>query len=101
MAAPLYTAIGTRVHPQGRRDYDAIIADAFAEAAVAPVSQAEIDADATQTLLREGTAAVILLSGEDVGTPTIDIDGAAMFGPVVTPAPKARRRSTSGTDWSW
>ncbi|MCA0322856.1 MAG: disulfide bond formation protein DsbA [Actinobacteria bacterium] len=90
VAAPLYTAIGTRAHPQGRRDYDAIIADAFAEAAVTPVSQAEIDADATQALLREGTAAVIAKVGEDVGTPTIDIDGAAMFGPVVTPAPKGQ-----------
>ena len=90
VAGPLYTAIGTRVHPEGRRDYDAVIADAFAECGIAPVTQTDIDAAATQDFLREATAAVVAKVGDDVGTPTIDIDGASFFGPVVTPAPKGQ-----------
>jgi hypothetical protein len=90
VAGALYTAIGTRVHPGGRRDYDAVVAEAVEEVGLAPVSGELIDDDATQALLREGTAAVIAKVGPDVGTPTIDIDGAALFGPVVTPAPKGQ-----------
>lgn len=90
VAGPLYTAIGTRLHPQGRRDVDGIIAEAFAEVGVAPVTQEAIDSDATQTFLREATKAVIAKVGDDVGTPTIDIDGNSFFGPVVTPAPKGQ-----------
>ncbi|WP_342666734.1 disulfide bond formation protein DsbA [Knoellia sinensis] len=85
---PLYDAIGTRLHPQGRQDLDTILEEAFAEVGVEPVSLEEIRSDEVQEALRAGTQAVIDKVGDDVGTPTIDIAGAAFFGPVVTPAPK-------------
>lgn len=87
---PLYDAIGTRVHPGGRRDYEQVIAESFEETGVAPVSIEEIRAAHVQDALRGGTAAVIDKVGDDVGTPTIDIAGTAFFGPVVTPAPKGQ-----------
>ncbi|WP_084763950.1 disulfide bond formation protein DsbA [Knoellia subterranea] len=87
---PLYDAIGNRLHPGGRQDVEQIITEAFEEAGVAPVTVEEIRSDAVQDELRALTRAVIDKVGEDVGTPTIDIDGAAFFGPVVTPAPKGQ-----------
>lgn len=88
---PLYDAVGTLVHPGERRDFDAVLTDAFVAAGVAAVSESDIRADAVQQALRDTTAEVVGKVGEDVGTPTIDVDGAAFFGPVVTPAPKGQQ----------
>ena len=90
VAWALYTALGQRVHPGGRRDIDEVIREAVAEVGLAPLTQAEIDAPAAQDLLRTHTKAMIAKVGDDVGTPTIEIEGAAFFGPVVTPAPKGQ-----------
>ncbi len=81
-----YTAVGTRIHLEGRRD-EAIIADALAELDLDPeiATLATTDAvdEAVRGLQRECAAAV----GKDVGTPVTSIDGAAAFGPVFSPAP--------------
>src|SRR6266513_3066139 len=55
---PLYTAIGTRLHNQGRREDPEVIPEALAAV------------------------------GLDVGTPVIRLRGNTIFGPVITPAPK-------------
>lgn len=90
VAHALYTALGTRVHPGGRRDVDAIIDEACHEVGIAPLTHDEIRAEPVQDLLRANTAAMIEAAGSDVGTPTIEIDGEALFGPVMTPAPKGQ-----------
>jgi len=85
---PLYDAIGTRLHPGGRKDYDAVLREALAEVGL-PGSLA--DAATTDTYddrLRSSHADGISRVGEDVGTPVVAFGDVAFFGPVVTPAPK-------------
>lgn len=85
--APLYTAMGTRRHPQRRKDTAAIIAEALEEVGL-PAELAGVgDTDEVDDLLRASHAEAIALVGDDVGTPVVAIDGVGYFGPVVTPAP--------------
>lgn len=85
--APLYTALGTRRHPQGRTDTDAIIAESLAEVGL-PATLAEVGGTTeVDDLLRSSHQRAIDLVGDDVGTPVMAIDGVGYFGPVVTPAP--------------
>ncbi|OJV58020.1 MAG: disulfide bond formation protein DsbA [Cellulomonas sp. 73-145] len=85
--APLYTALGTRRHPQGRTDTDAIIAESLAEVGL-PAPLAEVGGTTeVDDLLRASHQRAIDLVGDDVGTPVMAVDGVGYFGPVVTPAP--------------
>lgn len=96
---PLYDALGTRIHPGGRTDYDTVIREALAEVGL-PEQLADV-ATSTQVddLLRASHEAGISLVGEDVGTPVVAVNGVAFFGPVVTPAPigEAAGRLWDGT----
>lgn len=88
---PLYTAMGNRIHLDRRNLRDQgkqIVTEALAEAAL-PASL--IDAyddgtldDAVAKSHREGMEPV----GDDVGTPTIHVNGTAFFGPVITKTPR-------------
>ena len=85
---PLYTAIGTRFHDQKLpRDKDTLVA-ALAEvglpAALADAAEQTDYDDAVKASHDEGIGQV----GMDVGTPVISVNGNAIFGPVVTPAPR-------------
>jgi hypothetical protein len=84
---PLYTSFGNLIHLEQRRDDDLIV-DALAGAGLpselaAAATSTEFD-EALRKSHDEGMAPV----GEDVGTPVIHYNGLAIFGPVVTPAPK-------------
>lgn len=85
---PLYTAMGERIHPGAADITREMIAAAVAEAGLeAELVDAMDDSsydDAIATSHHEGMDQV----GDDVGTPTIAIEGAAFFGPVLSKIPR-------------
>jgi hypothetical protein len=85
---PLYTAMGTRFHVQGRRADPMVLPESLAEVGL-PESLASA---ATSTDFDEAIKAshheAFDEVGIDVGTPVVRIRGHVIFGPVVTPAPK-------------
>ncbi|GHG44059.1 DSBA oxidoreductase [Flavimobilis marinus] len=87
---PLYDAIGTRFHPDGRSDRREVVAEALAEVGLPAALLERYDnaADDIDAALRASHAEGIALVGEDVGTPVVAFEGRAFFGPVLSPAPK-------------
>jgi len=90
---PLYTAIGERIHLQGRTDYDEVCREALVEVGL-PRELADVAATTeVDAQLRASHEAGIALVGHDVGTPVIAFPGptgepVGFFGPVLSPAPK-------------
>ncbi len=85
---PLYSAMGTRYHVGGERNFPKIIADSLSEVGL----DADLAEAATRTeydeALRKSHHQGMDPVGYDVGTPVIHVGDVAFFGPVVTPAPK-------------
>jgi len=84
---PMYTAIGTRFHNQGRREPE-FLGEALAE--VGLPAELALAAESTEydAAIAASHQAGIGLVGDDVGTPIIRVGGAAIFGPVVSPIPR-------------
>ncbi len=92
-----YTAVGTRIHPGRAERTPATVAAALSDLAVAsgrpaddPAHVSLMDAfatDANDDALRASHHAGMDPVGFDVGTPILHVNGAAVFGPVVSPAP--------------
>ena len=85
---PLYSAMGTRRHVQGEKNFEKITAESLSdvglEADLADAATSTEFDDALRVSHHQGTDPV----GYDVGTPVIHVGDVAFFGPVVTPAPK-------------
>jgi hypothetical protein len=85
---PLYSAMGTRYHVHGEKDFNKVIVKSLSDVGLeADLAEAATSTDydeALRTSHHEGMDPV----GYDVGTPVIHVGEVAFFGPVVTPAPK-------------
>jgi hypothetical protein len=85
---PLYTALGNRFHLERAPIERATIEAALAECGL-PVDLIEAAGSSEHDdVLRASHDEGIALVGLDVGTPIVRVNGAAFFGPVVTPMPK-------------
>jgi hypothetical protein len=91
---PLYSAIGRRYHVEGIKDLSVILPEALAEAGL-PTDLINATTDESlDTALRASHHQGMDPVGMDVGTPVIHINGEAIFGPVITPAPKGEAAGT-------
>ena len=85
---PLYTAMGTRIHHE-KADLDRdMIAAALAEAGLEPELVEAMDDSSLDEAVAKSHHEGMDQVGDDVGTPTIAIEGAAFFGPVLSAIPR-------------
>lgn len=87
VVGPLFTAIGTRLHPGGRTDQRAVLGEALAEVGL-PADLVDADTPEVDAALRASHGEAMALVGDDVGSPVLAIDGTGFFGPVISPAPR-------------
>ena len=84
----LYTALGTRFHqekaPRERATYEAALKEAGLPASLADAAESTEYDEALRASHKDGMDRV----GYEVGTPVISVNGASVFGPVVSPIPR-------------
>jgi hypothetical protein len=85
---PLYTALGNRFHHEkAPRDRETIVA-ALTEAGLPAELADAMDSTEYDAAVRASHTEGIERVGYEVGTPVISVNGASVFGPVVSPIPR-------------
>ncbi|MFG3473809.1 DsbA family protein [Streptomyces sp. NPDC047980] len=85
----LYTAMGTRIHRRKAEDFDTVIAESLAETGLpAALAGAAHDPGLDDAVRRSHEAGKDPAGDGYVGTPTLHVDGAVWFGPVLNSVPR-------------
>jgi 2-hydroxychromene-2-carboxylate isomerase len=84
----LYTAMGLRLHNHRRRDDPAVLPEALAEVGLSESLAAAAASTQFDQQIKQSHHQAFDEVGLDVGTPVLRIRGTALFGPVITPAPR-------------
>jgi 2-hydroxychromene-2-carboxylate isomerase len=85
---PLYTAIGTRFHNEGRREDPDVLPEALAEVGLPKTLASAAESTDFDQVIKDSHNEAFDQVGLDVGTPVIRVGGKSMFGPVITPIPR-------------
>jgi len=84
----LYSAMGAHYHIKSEKDIDVLISESLKEAGLeADLADAQHSTDFDEALKKSHHQGMDPV-GMDVGTPVIHFGDVAIFGPVITPAPK-------------
>ena len=86
-----YTALGTAYHPGGQPKNEQTLRTVIDELGYDPGIVDRALTDEWAPRVRESFQTGIALVGDDVGTPIVKVHETALFGPVISPAPKGEQ----------
>lgn len=86
-----YTAVGTRIHNEGEKDFEAAVAGALADLSLEASILDAAKTDELDEKMRASHQEGISKVGDEVGTPVVAFNGTAFFGPVMTRIPRGEQ----------